>query len=160
MRHTLPSLTLALLAVACDGSSSPTEPGRPGFTVTRGAIEETVIVESDCIGEPIELRLRQQVVVHGSSDVRGGSHFHLVINDRGTRGVGLVSGMTYRQTGAETDTDNVLGPPPLILTAHSTLNLVGQGAAPDLRIRSSFHVVVNPGGDVTVFRDETTVICH
>ena len=74
--------------------------------------------------------------------------------------IGLVSGAVYRQTGAETSTDNVLGLPPLVLTAHNTLNLIGQGSATDVRLRQVFHVTVDATGKVAGFKDETSVVCH
>ena len=154
----------AILATACDGTAVPTgidpHDGPLPSSVTRIPIEETVLVESECLSEPIELRLRQQLVTGGPFDANGGVHTHLVVNDRGTTGTGLMTGARYRQTGAETSTDNVLGPPPLILTAHNTLNLVGQGSAPDVRLRQLLHVTMNANGEVTAFTSEMSVVCH
>ena len=165
MLRLLPTLSLvAFLSAACDNAALPTgiEPydGPTAWSVSRIPIEETVIVESACLAEPLELRLRQQLVVGGPIDARGGVHTHLVVNDRGTTGIGLVSGAVYRQTGAETSTDNVLGLPPLVLTAHNTLNLIGQGSATDVRLRQVFHVTVDATGKVAGFKDETSVVCH
>ena len=72
MRRLLPTLSLVvILSAACDNAALPTgiEPydGPTAWSVGRIPIEETVIVESACLAEPLELRLRQQLVVGGPS---------------------------------------------------------------------------------------------
>lgn len=169
MRPTRPWLTLgALLALACDTADSPTPltgpdvpAAMPDLLVVKVPIEETITVsEPNCAGEMLELHIRQQVVTQGGFDSNGGSHFHSVINDKGTTAVGLSSGTQYHQTGATTETDVAIGVPPLIVTVHNSLNLISEGSAPNLQVNQLFHVTINPDGDATTFTDVTSIVCH
>lgn len=169
MRTIRPLLTLGtLLAIGCDragGPASLTGPdvpaAIPALSVIKLPIEETVtLFEPSCAGEMLQLHIRQQLVAHSVTDANGGSHFQTVINDRGTTAIGLSSGTHYHQTGATTETNVVLGVPPLVVTVHNTLNLVSEGSAPNFRVNQLFHVTLNPAGDATAFTDVTSIVCQ
>jgi hypothetical protein len=162
-------LTLgALLAIACDTADTPTQlmapdlpAAVPELSTVKVPFDTTVtVLEPVCAGEVLELHLRQQLVTHGVIDANGGSHFHLVINDKGTTAVGLSSGTRYHETGATTETDEAIGVPPLIVTVHNSLNLISEGAAPNLQVNQLFHITINPAGDATGFTNVNSIICH
>jgi hypothetical protein len=150
------------VATEANDPASPETPraGAPGLAVTRVPIEETLtLFEPNCAGELLEVHFRQQLVVHETTDANGSSHFHSVINDQGTTAIGLTSGVTYHQTGATTQTENIIEVAPLTMTIYNALNLVSDGSGPNLQVQQLFHVTVNAIDVVTSLIDATVITC-
>jgi hypothetical protein len=146
--------------MACDSAGNPMEPA-PTLSVIKTPVDETItVLEPTCAGEWIELHLRQQVITQVSIDAAGGLHVHTVINDKGTTALGLTSGTTYHQTGATIEAQNSSGLAPLTITRFNALNLVSEGAAPNLLVQQLFHVTIDANGAVAVFNDVTSIVCQ
>jgi hypothetical protein len=84
-------------------------------------------------------------------------HFH--INASGT-GTGLISGESFQFNDPinlmQQFRDNVRH----IESQIETLTLIGQGDAPNMKVRGRFQITVNANGDTTVEFDETETICQ
>ena len=154
-----------LLLVGCsgDGTAPPADaPGGFVAVVEKAPIEliDTAFVPcSGDEGELVELQVREQVVTHESVDGQGRIHLHFIVNDKGTTGVGLRSGARYRQVGATRENDLLIGDAPIVVNFGNTLNLVGQGTAPNLTIHETFHLTVNARGVTTVEREAQRIEC-
>ena len=160
---------VALLA-ACQQGDVPSAPSStspaalaPATAVTqfrdRIVIQEDALVQHPCTGEEILLHLKQLFMIHEVDQVGKAFHGHITILDRGTRGVGLTSGATYRQTGAEADRILLRTDPHVVNTFTFGLNLIGQGRAPDFRVHTTFHVTITPAGVVTATVDKVRETC-
>ena len=160
-------LAVCILAAcqSADGPAAPSsDPTTPSPLVThfrdRVFFTNDLVVENTCTGEDILLHLDQMFVIHEVDQVGKAFHGHLTFMDRGTVGVGLTSGATYRQTGAEKE--NIL----LRTDAHVVnslvfgLNLIGQGPVPNARLHETVQVTITPAGVVTVAFDKIRDTCQ
>ncbi len=152
------TLGVAAVAVAvlsgCADTKAPTAPAdaTPSFaantTTTKETFDTTIVAFEPCAGEDIAFHLREQRVHHTTADANGIIHDLDVINDKGTRAVGLVTGRVWNQTGAtvnhinidltEDDVNNQ--------TITNNLNLIGAGSTPNIKVHEVFHVTVNAQG--------------
>ena len=150
----------------CGGDGTAPSAGAPGglvATVEKAPIEliDTAFVRcAGDEGELVELQVREQVVTHESIDTQGKIHFHFIVNDKGTTGVGLSSGTRYRQTGATTESYFVIGDSPVVVSVGNALNLIAQGTAPNLTIHETFHLTINRRGVATVERETQRIECR
>jgi urease alpha subunit len=155
------TLGLAAMAVAvlssCADTAAPTSAAdaapsfRAGTVTTRETFDTTIVAFEPCAGEDVAFHLREQRVRHTTVDANGVIHDLEVTNDKGTRAVGLVTGRVWNQTGAtvnhinidltEDDVDNQ--------TIVNTLNLIGPGSTPNIKVQEVFHVTVNAQGVIT-----------
>ena len=95
----------------CSGDGTAPSAGAPGGLVA--AVEKAPVELIDTAfvpcaggeGELVELQIREQAVTHESVDAQGRIHFHFIVNDKGTTGVGLSSGTRYRQVGATRESE-------------------------------------------------------
>jgi hypothetical protein len=87
-------------------------------------------------------------------------HGHLTFLDRGTRGVGLTTGATYRQTGAEQDFLHIQGEVGSQERFHNTLNLISQGSLPNIVFTEVFRVKIGPGGVIQLTFDKIRQNCR
>jgi hypothetical protein len=161
-------LAAAALLTGCDQAAAPTAPtagglAPPTLQATSGTektpIDLTFIAFVDCAGEELEFHLREQLVSHISVDAGGHLHTHFTINDKGSTGVGLVSGAVWHQTGATKENLNVSESDTGNDTFVNSLNLIGGGRAPNLLIHEVFHITVNANGVLVVVFDKPRVEC-
>ena len=110
-------------------------------------------------GESVELDIREQIVTHESADSQGRTHVHFIVNDKGTTGTGLTTGVRYRQVGATRENDLIVDDAPVVVSFANILNLVGQGQAPSLLVHETFHLTINANGVTTVEREIQRVEC-
>ena len=100
---------------SCSGDGTAPSAGAQGglaAAVEKAPVEliDTAFVPCAGVGgESVELRIREQVVTHETADAQGRTHFHFIVNDKGTTGVGLSSGTRYRQVGATRENDLLVG---------------------------------------------------
>lgn len=87
----------------------------------------------------------------------GKIHYKFHINAKGT-GVGLSSGTTYQWNDSINESANLS--PGESYTFTQTWNMIGQGDAPNLRIKARFHVTVNANGELTVLFNSSTADCN
>jgi hypothetical protein len=164
------TLGLAAMAVAvltgCADSKDPTAPAdAPSFratTVTTKENFDTTIVEFEpCAGEDIAFHLREQRVHHTTFDANGVIHDHEVTNDKGTRAVGLVTGRVWNQVGATTNHINIDLTEDDVnnQTITNTLNLIGPGSTPNIKVHEVFHVTVNAKGIIRSLFDKLRTSC-
>ena len=167
MSHT--TLGLAVLAVAASSGCadrSPTAPAAgPSFRATTVTAKEnfdtTIVAFESCAGEDIAFHLREQRVRHTTFDANGVVHDQEVTNDKGTSAVGLVTGRVWIQTGATVNhinidlTENDVNNQTII----NTLNLIGPGSTPNIRVEEVFHVTVDAQGVIRSLFDKMRTSC-
>jgi len=107
------ALTVAVLGCR-DAATSPTAQRlTPSLTVAqdvqRVEIEETDVfpVPRGCTGEPVEWHLRQESILHERIDANGGFHGTFTFHDKGSYGVGLVTGAMYHLAQTQNESFNV-----------------------------------------------------
>jgi hypothetical protein len=163
----LPALLLvAATLAACGGADNPVAPSTPAVnaatthTRQRDVVVEDVLVSNPCNGEAVQLHIHQLFILHEVTAEGKFFHGHLTFLDRGTRGVGLGTGATYRQVGAEQDFIHIKGAIGFQERFHTTINLISQGKVPNLVVTEIFRVKVSPTGVVTLEFDKLRLVCH
>jgi hypothetical protein len=164
-------LTVAALTVAVLGcSDATTGPAArrltPSMTVSqdvqRVEIEETQVfpVPRGCTGEPVEWHLRQESILHERTDANGGFHGTFTFHDKGSYGVGLVTGAMYRLAQTQNESFNVgAGGLPMNDTAIFLRRFISQGSLPNFRVTSIFHFTIDANGNLTSSRNTSERIC-
>ena len=166
---TRPSLLLiaAAMLAACGQADSPVAPSElPTVTTSTTHFKDRQLIITDavafnpCSGESILLHIDQLFVIHEVSVEGKFFHGHLTFLDRGTRGEGLTSGAVYRQTGAEQDFLHLKGAVAAARRIEITLNLIGQGKAPNFLGHEIFRLIVSPTGAVKLEFDKIRQVCR
>jgi hypothetical protein len=108
-------------------------------------------------GEVVNLTGSLHILATETFDSAGGVHGTLLFNPQGVAGVGSVSGVAYRGTGAtlSTFTSTVGG----VSTLVNNFRIVGAGGAATLQVHENVAVVVNANGTVTASVDHLVVTC-
>jgi hypothetical protein len=158
---------VALLA-ACQQSDGPTAPFSPSVPLAAAVTHSSdrvfftndLVVQNQCSGEDILLHLRQMFVIHELTIEGKAFHGHFTFMDRGTRGEGLTSGATYRQVGAEQEFFHAKGDVAVSRRIENTLDLIGQGKAPNAKIHEIFRLTVTPAGEVRLEFDKVRQVCR
>ena len=88
----------------------------------------------------------------------GAGHFRFHINAKGT-GVGRETGARYQWNDRLFDITNVGRSGNVTFTLNDNTRLVGQGAAPNLRLATQAKVTINGRGEVTVDRFRARATC-
>lgn len=154
-------LTAAAFLAACQSATQPADQAASlaatSFTEhTRTEdIAFTGPISTACVGEVVELHLRQLMVVHTTTDANGGDHFHVHITDQGSFGIGLTTGTTYRLAGAgknssHTDIDFPAGQS----TGTFVNNVVLTGQGQRIVYQEFFHITFNAEGELTSLKVE------
>jgi hypothetical protein len=169
MTRTTSSLAVMVAAVlsACADTTTPTPPANagPSFRATTVTSKEnfdtTIVAFEPCAGEDVAFHLREQRVRHTTFDATGTVHDLEIVNDKGTRAVGLVTGRVWIQVGAtvnhinidltEADVDNQ--------TITNTLNLIGPGSTPNITVHEVFHVALDAHGVIRSLFDRMRTSC-
>lgn len=161
--------TAGVLAAACSDTPVSPETGRtlqPNFAATTSTTSVQIPINfilpagfAGCTEEPIQFTGTLHIVMHFTTSASGRSLSHLSFNDLNFAGVGLETGAKYRRTGATTQTEQVDGPLPIVVTITDAFNFIGQGSAPNLLIHTTFHVTVNANGEVTAEIDDFRLDC-
>jgi len=86
------------------------------------------------------------------------AEFHLLLNGRGT---GLTSGNQYlfHEVSAHTVRFNSQFLP-VVETVTITYRLLGVGQVEDFQVKATFHITINPNGQVTVNFDKASMECR
>jgi hypothetical protein len=155
------------LVSACQQDGGPAAPSDgPALSAAvtqfrdRVVIRDLLVVENPCANEDVGLHLNQLFMIHEVSREGKFFHGHITFLDRGTRGTGIVSGATYRQTGAEQETLHLKGQVGVAHTIEVTVNLIGQGRAPNFTVHEIFRFVLTPAGQVRLQFDNIRQACH
>jgi hypothetical protein len=143
--------TLALaagVALAQDSRGAETSRGEIGFTLDA----------TDCAGELIHLTGRLNSVFHVVEDEDGFFHVNTHFNFSDVKGIGEVTGVTYRVPTVINSTSHVTSAGQLISTETTMSLTVGQGQAPDQHTTVVLHIVIDEDGtprvEVAEFRFE------
>jgi hypothetical protein len=117
-----------------------------------------------CTGEVVTLTGEQTLNQHIESDATGGLHIKFSVENRGLKGVGMVSGKKY--VGLDTSETEIQVPQGATeVTAVINFSLVRQGddgtliVGDDLRMKDLFHMTVNAMGMPTAFQSKFSNEC-
>ncbi len=164
-------LAVAILTAAVAGCSDPaTGPlVRPvslsasvSQDVQRVSIEETEIfpVPRGCTGEPVEWHLRQESTLREMIDGNGGFHGTFTFHDKGSYGVGLVTGAMYRLAQTQVESFNMgANGLPTTDTAIFLRHFISQGSLENFRVTNIFHFTIDANGTLTSFRNTSERVC-
>ena len=160
-------LAAAVLVAACTDADTPVAPSDThalNAAVThnrqRVAVIEDQVVTNVCSGEDVLLHIDQLFLLKEVTFEGKFFHGHLTFLDRGTRGVGLTSGATYRQVGAEQDFLHISGEVGSQERVHNTINLISQGSLPNIVFVEVFRVKIGPGGEILLNFDKIRQNCR
>jgi hypothetical protein len=156
MKYTSLWLTAAAFLTACQSATQPSDHAASlaaTSTTDHTRTEDIAFtgpISTACVGEVVELHLRQMMVEHTTTDATGGDHFHVNITDQGSFGIGLTTGTTYRfagagKNGSHTDIDFPAGQS----TSTFVNNVVLTGHGQRIVYQEFFHVTFNAQGQVT-----------
>jgi hypothetical protein len=115
--------------------------------------------EDECLLEDIQFTGTAHVVLHFTESASGNILDRFMANDQNFAGVGLTTGTRYRRVGATQQTVQVNTPLPLVVSFTDTFHFIGQGRAPNLLIKQTFHFTINAPGVVTAEVDNGRVEC-
>jgi hypothetical protein len=160
-------LLAATLLAACgkaDGPIGPSDLSGVNTATThfkdRQVITEDAVAFNPCSGENVLLHIDQLFLIHEMSVDGKFFHGHLTFLDRGTKGEGLTSGAVYRQTGAEQQFLHLKGEVAVTRRIEATINLIGQGSAPNFLLHDTFRLSVSPAGAVKLEFDKLRTACR
>lgn len=169
MRSLARILTAALSTLAfvgCDGT--PVAPVRLPPGVSLAAVSNTIEPDFSigpflgCDGDVITGTATRHTVDASSSDGAGGLHINLKHQFQNMRLSGTPSGASY--VGGWTDMTNAYIAPGEVLSGvvmqHFTINLIGQGQTPNLRLQGALRIVISANGVERVLIDTFTAVCR
>jgi hypothetical protein len=108
-------------------------------------------------GEVVNLAGSLHILASATVDSAGGVHGMLVFNPQDVSGVGTVSGVSYRGTGATLSTFTAkVG---AVSTLVNNFRIVGAGGADTLQVHENAVFVVNANGTLTASVDHVSVTC-
>ena len=167
MTRTSLFLMTAALVAGCGQAESPIGPSDlPAVNAAithfkdRQLIIEDAVAFNPCSGDSVLLHIDQLFVIHEVSVEGKFFHGHLTFLDRGTHGEGLTSGAVYRQTGAEQEFLHLKGDVGVARRIQVTINLIGQGSAPNFLVHQIFRLSVSPAGVVKLEFDKVRTACR
>lgn len=108
-------------------------------------------------GEFVQLSGTLHVLFHTTLDNKGGFHSKYHFQAQGITGKGEITGDKYQGTGVTQGTFN--GKVGFEATDVNNFKIIGQGPGNNFLVHSTFHVTVNPKGEVTAFVDNFSVKC-
>lgn len=166
MKYAPAMFVAAVLLAACAETDIPMAPSdtRAMNATTHNRQRETVIddvvVTNQCNGEDVQLHIDQLFILHEVTVEGKFFHGHITFLDRGTRGVGLTTGATYHQVGAEQDFLHLKGEVGAQERFHNTINLISQGTTPNVVLVEVFHIMISPSGAVKLEFDKIKQVCR
>jgi hypothetical protein len=107
----------------------------------------TGVMPNPCNGEPVQLTLELDILIHTTVSDTGGRHRHTTSNLSGT-GLGLVTGADYVLSSVATANTNLAGA--INQTLWQDAVLVGKGDVPNFLFQEIEHITINDNLEVTV----------
>jgi hypothetical protein len=144
--------TLALLAASC---SVPVFADSNSFD----SPVATVIPPSACSSQAIAF----QGTVHFTQNiVQNKNSLHMTIhgNTQGVKGTGLTDGSNYILVDGTNLEMNSNAGAPLVMDINVDMGVIGQGAAPNFRIRFLLHTTTDANGDMTAQFVKASTVCQ
>jgi len=167
MKYSPALLAAAVLLGACaetDAPMAPTDIPAVNAATThnrqRQIVIEDAVVPNPCNGEDVLLHIDQLFILNELTVEGKFFHGHFTFLDRGTKGVGLTTGATYHQTGAEQDFLHLKGAVGGQERFHNTINLISQGPTPNFVVVEVFRIMVSPTGTVKLQFDKLKQVCR
>ncbi len=155
----LTRLLVSFLLVMTSIAAPFTQSARADVTKFNERSELSMTVTNECTGETIALEGSLHTSLTLVADGSGNLHISSHSNWQHMRGTGLSSGDKY--VGIETTSTHSSGvfDPNAVTTAVSTIRLIGQGNAPDMRLHVIYHYTI-VDGRITASIDSTTLDCR
>ena len=148
-------ITLATLAgAAAARAAAITETTNLQIPLT---LEVFVPCANDGAGELVELTGTLHVLLHITTDGRGGFHVKSHSQPQGISGVGLTTGDKYQATGVTQDVFHLTAG--ITETFVNNFRIIGQGPGNNFLVHENFHITITPNGDVTAFHDNFSIEC-
>lgn len=173
MRLTMSLLACAALLAACQSGDGPTTPSNVASTTAAPTASASVthvkqrtevvaddIIENPCTGEDIQFHFDQLFILYDLELEGRAFHSHGTAVDRGSTGVGLTTGIHYRQVGVQHTSFFISGQIEEVQTFTLNGGVIGQGSTPDFDAHDIFHVTVTPAGDVKVEFEKASFVCR
>ncbi len=167
MKYSPALLIAAGLLGACAQTDAPTAPSdaravnaAATHNRQREVVIEDVVTVNPCNGEEVLLHIDQLFLLRELTVEGKFFHGHLTFLDRGTRGVGLTTGATYHQVGAEQDFLHLKGEVGSQERVHNTLNLISNGPAPNFIVVEIAHVMISSSGALKLQFDKIKQVCR
>lgn len=155
------SLLLALsMALTLPGLVSPVS-AHPQASVINTNTEvpiEFFNVDS-CTGDTVTINGTSHVVFHNTSTPSGNTNTKTEINFA-LQGVGAPSGNRYVVNETVTGTTETTSNGTFVFNSVSHLNVISQGSADNLKVRTEIHATFNSNGELTSSRFDFTVECQ
>jgi hypothetical protein len=108
-------------------------------------------------GEVVNLTGSLHILATVTVDSAGGVHGTLLFNPQDVSGVGSVSGVAYKGTGATLSA--FTGRVGAVSTLVNNFRIIGAGGAANLQVHENVAVVVNANSTVTTSVDHVSVTC-
>jgi hypothetical protein len=158
---------LAVALVACSDPAAPIArrlelSASVERNIQRVSIEETQVfpVPRGCTGEPVEWHLRQEADLRETIDANGGFHGTFVFHDKGSYGVGLVTGAMYRLAQTQVESFQVGADQlPMTDTAIFLRRFISQGSLSNFRVTNIFHFTIDANGNLTSEKNTSERVC-
>lgn len=168
MRLTTSLLACAALLAACQSGDVPTAPSNSAAPVSasvthvkqRTEVVADDIIENPCTGEDIQFHFDQLFTLFDLELEGRAFHSHGNAVDRGSNGVGLTTGVRYRQVGVQHTSFFISGKIEEVQTFTLTGGVISQGSTPDFDAHHVFHMTVTPAGEVKVEFDKASFVCR
>ncbi len=152
-------LLVSVLLVMASVAAPFTQSVRADVTKFNERSDFSIDLYKDCMGETISLEgslhTSLTLVADGSGNIHVSSHS----NWQHMRGTGLSTGDKYIGIETTSTSSSGVADPTTVYTAVSTIQLIGQGKAPDLRMHIMFHYTL-VDGKVRASIDSTTLDCR
>lgn len=165
-------LAAVVLLGACTDASAPlaeTSPTTPAVNATARDVtvdyqEYTSTLSGKvlaCLGEPVQVTFRYATRLQIVIDARGGFHGVFTVVDKGSTGVGTVSGTRFiMQEGQQEQFQQGLQGLPATSTANFDRRFISPGAALNFRVHNLAHFTIDANGVTTVDFSESESFCH
>lgn len=112
-----------------------------------------------CTGDTISITGTSHVVFHNTTTPSGNNNTKTEINFA-LQGVGSPSGNRYVVNETVTGTTESTSNGTFVFNSVSHLNVISQGSAPNLKVRTEIHATFNSNGELTSSRFDFTVECQ
>jgi hypothetical protein len=167
MKRQLGAALLAAVTVGCSDPAAPIarrlEPvASVDQVVQRISIDESAVfpVPRGCTGEPVQWTLHQEADLRETIDANGGFHGTFVFHDKGSFGVGLVTGAMYRLAETQVESFHMSATGlPTTDTAIFLRRFISQGSLDNFRVTNIFHFTIDANGNMTSYRNTSERVC-
>ncbi len=152
-------LLVSVLLVMASLTAPFTQIVRADVTKFNERSDFSIVLYNDCTGEAIafegSLHTSLTLVADGSGNIHISSHS----NWQNVRGTSLSSGDRYVGSFTESTSSSGVFDPNAVTTAVSSMQLIGQGKATDMRLHVIYHYTI-VDGKVRAFIDSATFDCR